>query len=128
MTKFIVDSFAWIEDLLGTERGNYVKKIIEDKNNEIFTHILSISELVSRFSRLDIRYSETINNILSNSTIINININLCIKAGEVHAQIRKKLRDFGLVDAFILTVAKDMKLKILTGDQHFKNFKEAIII
>ena len=128
MNRFIIDSFAWIEYLLGTERGVYVKNIVEDNNNEIFTHILSLAEISSRLSRSGIDSSESIKNILSISKIFNINNNISIRAGQLHSEIRKKIKDFGLVDAFILLSAKDIKIKVLTGDEHFKNFKEADLI
>ena len=49
-------------------------------------------------------------------------------AGEFHAEIKEKIKDFGLVDSIIYIVAKEMNAKIITGDSHFKNFKEAILI
>ena len=35
--KFIIDSFAWIEYFKASESGEKAKKIIEKKENELFT-------------------------------------------------------------------------------------------
>ena len=51
-----------------------------------------------------------------------------IQAGLLHAEMRKRIKDFGLVDSFILLAARELNAKILTGDPHFKNMKEAIMI
>ena len=128
MTKIIIDSYAWIEYLLSTDKGLKVKNIIENGNNKICTHILSLAEIVSRLSRSGVNYSESIEGILTNSEILHIDENASIRAGNIHTEIRKEIKDFGLVDAFILLAAKDNNMRILTGDPHFKNIKVAIII
>ena len=128
LTKFIIDSFAWIEYLLGTNKGIYVKNVIDDKNNEIFTHVLSIAEVSSRLTRSGEDPLDSINKLISASSIIYLDNKDSLASGKLHAEIRKKISDFGLVDAFILYSSKKFKIKILTGDSHFKNFKEAILI
>ena len=42
--------------------------------------------------------------------------------------MKKKIRDFGLIDAIILTTARKLKAKVVTGDPHFKKFKEVVFI
>ncbi len=49
-------------------------------------------------------------------------------AGEVHAEVRRKVADFGLADAFVLATARSKGFKVLTGDPHFKAIPEAIMI
>ena len=50
------------------------------------------------------------------------------EVGVLHAEMRKKIRDFGLADAFVLATARKLNAKVLTGDSHFKNVKEAVMI
>lgn len=50
------------------------------------------------------------------------------EAGLLHALIRKKIKDFGLIDAFVLLTARKIKARVLTGDNYFKGFKEVILI
>lgn len=46
----------------------------------------------------------------------------------LHAEIRQVEKDFGLADACVLATARKLKSKVLTGDPHFKNVKEAVMI
>jgi predicted nucleic acid-binding protein len=128
LTRFIVDSHAWIEYLLSTEAGEKVKKILENQENKIFTHIFSLAEISSRLTRAGAEYSKSISVIISDSEIIETSPEISARAGELHANMRKEIKDFGLVDAFILLAAKEMGAKILTGDPHFRHIKEAVMI
>ena len=51
-----------------------------------------------------------------------------IEIGLLHAEIRKTVKDFGLGDCFVLSLARKIDGKILTGDPHFKGFKECVLI
>lgn len=125
--KYVIDSYAWIEYLDGSVAGERVKKILENEN-EIFSLNLTISEVVSRVKRkrgdVDIAYA-AINSI---SKVAEVTPEIAKKAGEFHAEIRKKTKDFGLVDALILILAREINAKIVTGDEHFRGFKEAVFI
>lgn len=124
--KCIIDSYAWIEYLDGTASGLKVKEILMQE--EVYILILSIAEVISRAMRTGKNTNEVYNAISLNSRIINITPELSRDAGILHAEIRKKIKDFGLIDAFILLTARKMNAKIITGDEHFRGFKEAILI
>ncbi|OGJ19968.1 hypothetical protein A3K73_03345 [Candidatus Pacearchaeota archaeon RBG_13_36_9] len=126
--KYVIDSWAWIEYLIGSDYGEKVKEIVENKENEVFTCILSIAEIMSMTKRENKDSDSAYNSIVSLSKIYHIDNELSKNAGLLHAEIKKEIKDFGLIDAFILITARELKAKILTGDKHFKNFKEAIFI
>jgi predicted nucleic acid-binding protein len=65
---------------------------------------------------------------LSNSQVMNVDEELSKHAGLLHAEMRRTEKDFGLADAYVLATAKKLKSKILTGDLHFRNVKEAVLI
>ncbi len=128
MTKIIVDSFAWIEYLTSSDKGEVVRDLIEDANNEVFTHILSLAEISSRLLHSKIEPQDSINKIILNSVIININNADSINAGKMHSDIRKKVKDFGLIDAFVLLIARKLSAKVLTGDPHFKGMNNVVYL
>ena len=66
--------------------------------------------------------------IFSLSKIYNFDASFSKEAGILHAEIKKKYGDFGLVDAFVLLTSMKINAKIITSDKHFKNIKEAILI
>ena len=127
MSRHIVDSYAWIEYLDGTGAGHKVSELLNEKE-EAFTCALTIAEVVSKVARknMDVQFAYDI--VTSNSIIINADAQLSLQAGLLHCEMRKSLKDFGLADAYVLATARKLKAKILTGDQHFKNAKDAVFI
>ncbi len=125
--KYIIDSYAWVEYLDGSTLGEKVKKILEG-NNEIFSLNLTISEVVSKVKRKNGNIDTAYNAINSISKVAEITPEIAKKAGEFHAEIRKRIKDFGLVDSLILTLARELNARIVTGDEHFRGFKEAVFI
>lgn len=125
--KYIIDSYAWMEYLEGSGLGEKVREILTG-NNEIYSLNLTIVEVISRVKRkkgnVEIAYSA----INSNSKVVEITPEIAKKAGLFHTEIRNKIKNFGLVDALILILARELNAKILTGDKHFKGFKEAVFI
>jgi len=125
--RYIVDSSAWIDYLEGGQLGKKVDEIIKH-NNEIFSIHIIIAEVVSKVKRKNADAELAFSAITNNSKVIEISPEIAKESGLFHAEIRKKIKDFGLVDALIHTLAKSLNAKILTGDNHFKNFKEAVFI
>jgi len=126
-SRYVVDSYAWIEYLDGTEIGRKVSDLIKG-NNEIFTSALTVTEVVSKAARKSKDAKIAYDILTSNSKIIDADEELSFQAGLLHHEMRKTVKDFGLADAYILATAGKLKAKIVTGDLHFKNMKEAVLI
>ncbi len=126
--RYVIDAYAWIEYFIESNKGKKVKEIVELQDNEIFTSVITIAE-VSSIGAREKRDVELGNKtLLSLSNVYFINLELAKEAGILHAEIRKKIKDFGLADIFVLLTARKLGAKILTGNPHFKRFKEAILI
>ncbi len=128
MTDYVIDTYAWIEYLIGSHKGEKVKGILENRTNNIFTSIVSLSELVSIIKREGGDYNAVYYKVISLSKLAGVSPEFCKQVGVEHANMRTKVKDFGLADAFVLTVAKKLDAKIVTGDPHFKSIKGAIIL
>ena len=126
--RLVVDTFCWIDYLEGNEAGEKVREYIKNPDNEVITMILNIAEISSIVSRRNFDIDKVLNIVFSNSKIYNFDFEFSKQAGLLHAEIRKKIKDFGLIDAFVLLTARKLKAKVITGDEHFRKFKEAIII
>ncbi len=126
--KYIIDAYAWVEYLIGSDAGNVVKEIIERGENEIYTCAVTVAEVISKTAR-EGRSPEIAYDILvSNSNIIDVDEELSKAAGILHAEMRKKRKDFGLADAYVLASARKLESKILTRDPHFEDVEEAVMI
>lgn len=128
MTKFVIDAYAWIEYLNGSEKGRKFGEIIEDSLNEIFTSSATVAEIVSKTMRENKDTKTALTHINNLSTILGVTQEISILTGQIHFEAKKKDKDFGMLDAFVAATAKTINAKILTGDKHFKNFREVIFI
>mgnify|MGYP001602775766 FL=1 len=128
MGKYLLDSFALIEYLEGTETGEKVKEIIQKEQNEILISAISVSEILSKVLRQNLDKEKTKKIILSLGKIIDVNIEIAELASEIHAQMKKKINDFGLADALILASTKLNNAKLVTGDKHFKDMKDIVFL
>jgi predicted nucleic acid-binding protein len=126
--KYVIDAYSWIDYFSGNLSGQKVREYIENLENEIITNILNLAEIASFCARNNFDTEETFKVLHSNSKIFSFNEEFSKEAGRLHAEIRKKIKNFGLIDAFVLLTARKLNAKILTGDEHFRGFKEAIII
>lgn len=129
--RYVIDSYSWIDYFDGNVAGQKVKQHIENPNNEIITNILNLAEISSFFIRKNFEISkidEAFKILFSISKIYNFDADFSKNAGLLHAQMRKKEKDFGLIDAFVLLTARKLKARIITGDKHFSKLKEAVLI
>ncbi len=57
-----------------------------------------------------------------------VSFNKDIEAAKIHAENKMKSPDFGLADASILASARNRNIKVVTGDPHFKNFDDSVML
>lgn len=122
----IIDTSAWIEYFSGTIKGKIVRDSLENENG--FTPSVVLIELSCKLKKEEYDFKNILNFIKSKTTIIGIKEETIVKCGEIYFKERKKKSGFSMIDAIIWAIAESFKAKILTKDNHFKDFKEAIII
>ena len=128
MNRFVVDSWAWVEYLRGSRRGEKVRELIEEKS-ELFTHAVSVAEIISKLRRENLDYAEAWRTIASNSKIVVPSVTDALETGLLHASLkREKRHNFSLADAFVLFSARENRARVLTGDPDFTGLKDATII
>ena len=133
MNCFVVDTFAWIEYFKGSASGLEVLDLIKGQRNELFTPITALSELKDYCERQGKNFEEIYIAVRSNSSILELGGEDAIEAGKNHFEMKKKMKNWGYMDSFILAALKKMqkihkKAKIVTGDEHFRQFPFTIWI
>ncbi len=123
----LLDSFAWFEYFMGTERGEKVKRLVDD-NIQLYTSPIVIAEVYSKSLRTDRKAEERNDFIMKRCAMVTLDENIAIEAAKIHAENKMKFPDFGLADAFILASARNRKIKVVTGDPHFKNFDDSVML
>ncbi|MBI3032536.1 PIN domain-containing protein [Candidatus Woesearchaeota archaeon] len=126
MSKLIMDAYAWIEYLEGSPQGKQVHELI--KIHEIITHEVTVAEVVSRITRKGLNGELAYEAMKVLSKIMSTDPLFSKEVGLLHANLRKKISDFGLADAYVLYLAITSKGSVVTGDPHFKNMKNVIFL
>ena len=126
--RYIIDAYAWIEYLVGSEPGIRVRTILEDERNDIFTCAVTVAEVVSKTIREGWNAETAYDILTGNSVIVDIDGEISRDAGVLHADMRKTRKDFGLSDAYVLATSRITKSKILTGDPHFEGIQNIILV
>ena len=126
--RYVIDAWAWVEYLIGSEHGFKIKDIIENEKNDIFTCPITIAEVMGMAKREQKDYESMYNLIISLSKVNNITPELSKEVGLVCVEFKKKIKDIGLADVFVLMTAKFLGANVVTGDKHFKNFKNVVFI
>src|SRR3989344_4805311 len=106
--KIVFDTYAWIEYLKGSEAGAKARSILESPENEVFTSIMTVSELTSKLQRENNDAELGYKIIKDMSKICFISLELAKEAGMLHAEIRKKVKDFGMIDSILLSTAHQL--------------------
>ncbi len=128
MTKYLLDTWAWIEFYIGSEKGKEIYKKLES-NKKCFTSVISLAEMSDNYQsgnlKSDNKWKEIRSFIESKTEIIRLNQEICSRAGKIKQEERQKFPDFGLMDAIILSTARENNLKVITGDKHLKDKEKA---
>ena len=125
---YLVDSWAWVEYFIGSKTGLILKKLLDNKNHKFITIECSVSELKSYCLRTNKNFNQMYGALKRNSIILPVLINHWLKAAEIKHEIRRKIQDFGLIDAILITKQKELKCMIVSGDSHFKSLKNIVYI
>jgi predicted nucleic acid-binding protein len=124
LDRLVVDSWAWVEYLRGSETGSRVDARFES-TEDLWTSVVSLTEVVSKYRRESIPEQPAIDAISSLSKFGVPSRDDAIEAGRIHAEVKSRSPNFGLADAFVLQLARKVGAKVLTGDSDFKGLREA---
>ena len=131
--KTVVDSFAWIEHFIGSEKGGKVDEILQN-SDEIYTFDMVLAEVARKYARegAEERIIQTrLQQIEDASNIVGLDAELALEAAKCYLTMeadakKRKLTLPSLFDAVVLATGRSLDAKILTGDQHFKGLAETL--
>ena len=125
--KIIVDASAWIEYLENSSKGKKASELLDASLNEVYTPVSVIAEVLHKTLKRGLDIEQALEIIRQMSTVVLLDIDCGINAAQVYAKCRTKGNSFGMLDAFVVATAREVGGKILTFDNGFRQFKEAII-
>ena len=124
----ILDSSALLELLTNGRKANDIEKIWNDETISIEIPSVVLAELSSVLRRQDIESATLREKIAANCTVLDLTKEIALKAGELHAELRKKSKTISLADCIIMTHADNEGAVIVTKDPHFELYKNSRIL
>ena len=131
--KYVIDAYAWIEYFRASKSGEVAKKYIESEGSA--TPTIVVSEISRKLHREIEVGNETeegrlkrLEFIGASSQIVDLDFEIAVEAGEIDMNMKRKVRRWGLADSIILCTARNVEGKVITGDEHFRDLEETIMI
>jgi predicted nucleic acid-binding protein len=122
----LVDSFAWIEYLTGSKAGETAAKYIE--SGRAITPTIVVAELSGKYASLGQDFTPKLRFIALKSRTVPLDEQIAVEAGAINVERKRKIARWGMADSIILATARMYKVRVLTGDEHFRDLEESIMI
>ena len=132
-SSYVIDTYAWVEYLLGSKVGAKAKPYIEEG------HGLTPSIVLSELRRWYLQEIETGRRsqremqthfayIESITDIVPLDAGLALQAGENDFLMKKRFKDWPLADSIIYSTAKTRLARLVSGDPHFESLEDVVFI
>lgn len=125
---YIIDSYTWVEYFIGSGKGEILKKLFLDEKNQFLTVECCLAEIKGWAIKNNQNFDKLYNIIHANSGIVKVMEYNWIDAAVERFEQRKTRKNFGLIDAVILTKQKELNCMIISGDKHFKGMKGVVFL
>lgn len=125
---FILDTYIWVENIIGSKKGARLQELFDNPDNKLVTMECCIAELRGYCLKNNFDFDVLFNGIRKNSLILPVLREHWIKAAKIKHNLRKKIKNFGLIDSILIAKQEELNCKIVTGDYHFKNLKNIIFV
>ena len=117
MSEYLIDTSAWIEYLLGTERGVPVCDLVENKDASV--SVLTVAELSCWLEATGRDPQEALSFLREHARLLPVEFESCAAVGSLRRAQRKKQQSFGTSDGIIYLTARERGMILLTKDKDF---------
>ncbi len=132
-SNYVIDTYAWVEYLLGSKAGTKARKYIEEGPG--LTPSIVLAELRKWFlreietrRRTEREMSSHFAFVESVTEVVSLDGTLALKAGELDFLMKKRIKDWPLADSIIYATAKSRAAQVVSGDPHFSSLDDVIFI
>jgi len=131
----VVDSYAWVEIFLGSDRGAKSRRMIEEAE-EALTPDTVLAEVARKYLREGLDETDIgsrLRSIHAATTVTSIDIEVGIQSARAFLELadkalRERLQRPSLFDAIVLATTRAYQAKLITGDEHLLGLPEVISI
>ncbi len=132
-SNYVIDTYAWVEYLLGSKAGTKARKYIEEGPG--LTPSIVLAELrkwylreIETGRRTEREMSSHFAFVESFTEVVSLDGTLALKAGELDFLMKKRIKDWPLADSIIYATAKSRAAQVVGGDPHFSSLDDVIFI
>jgi predicted nucleic acid-binding protein len=129
----VIDTYAWVEYLLGSKAGAKARTCIEGGWGVTPSIVLSelrrwyLKEIEAgrrsqREMQMHFAYIDSITEIAP------LDATLALQAGETDFMMKKRIKDWPLADSIIYATAKSRAAKLVSGDPHFQSLEDVVFL
>jgi len=127
----IVDSYAWVEFLTAGPRGSTVRERLESPG-ELVTPDIVLAEVARVFARQGMKRAQVeghLRSIGALSTVLPVSVEIALGVDEADKDLRegarrRKVESPSFADGVILSFARHLRGRLLTGNPHFYGMPE----
>jgi predicted nucleic acid-binding protein len=123
---YVLDTYAWVEYFRKSPLSDKVESILE--TGKCFTPTIVVAELKTKFLRDNLDFTKAFNFIEVKTLIITLNKAIALSAGKINFERKKINPQWSLSDSIVLATAREMKAKVVTGDEDFIDLKDEVLM
>ncbi|MBO3840671.1 MAG: PIN domain-containing protein [Thermoproteota archaeon] len=131
--RYVIDAYAWVEYFRGSKPGEKAKHYIEEEDSA--TPTVVVAELSRKLLKEVERGAETIEGRRAKlefigilTEIVDLSRDIAELSGEIDVERKSKVPSWGLADSIILATARRANAKIVTGDKHFADLGNEVVM
>jgi predicted nucleic acid-binding protein len=129
MSSYVIDTYAWVEYLVGSRLGGKTKELVEGGNSS--TPSVVVGELVKWYlreveagRRTNREMNDHLEFVSEATSVVPLDDALARQAGELDFLMKKRVRGWPLTDSIIYATARARGAKVVSGDPHFKGLAD----
>lgn len=129
MSSYVIDTYAWVEYLVGSRLGMKTKGLIEGGDSS--TPSVVVAELTKWYlreveagRRTNREMNDHLEFVSEATSVVPLDNALARQVGELDFLMKKRIRGWPLADSIIYATAKARGAKVVSGDPHFKGLAD----
>lgn len=87
-----------------------------------------LAEFTDKYTRENLDLKARLRFIKTTSALVPLDEDTAELAGKISAERRPRVKGWGLVDSIVLATATMKKMRVITGDEHFRGLDDVIMI
>ena len=132
-SSFVMDTYAWVEYLLGSKAGAKARSYIE--SGKALTPSVVLTELrrwflreIEEGRRIEREMKAYFDFVESTAEVVSLDADLALRAGETDFMMKKRIKNWPLADSIVYATAESRAAQVVSGDPHFRDLADVVFI